>query len=481
MNKRPNILFALADDASHFGIYGHSFVKTPALDWIAQQGVRFEQAFTANPKCAPSRASILTGRYPWQLEDACNHFCYFPKGLTLMPDLLENAGYHIGYTGKGWAPGDYESAGYQRNPAGIAYQKYRLTPPEGSKINTCDYARNFEDFLQKKPNDTPFYFWFGCNEPHRHYAYGEGIRGGKRMEEIQQVPAYWPDCEETRIDMLDYAYEIEWFDYHLQAMLDLLQARGELENTLILATSDNGCPFPRVKGQMYEQDFHMPMVGMWQSKRSWHGMRKENGFVEFVDIAPTFLQAAGLETPTCMTGHSFLPALQDHGDEYTAHANHFVLFGREKHDLGREGDLGYPVRCIRDTHYLYCKNYAQDRWPAGNPETGYTNCDSSPTKDKVLTLAEAGEDYYYQLAFAKRPGVELYDIQQDPLCLNNIAMQYPELCAQMDALLYQNLLETKDPRLEDPDYFERMPLLSERNATYSWKAYQEGRWEKQPF
>lgn len=481
MKKRPNILFALADDASHFGIDGHRFVRTPAIDAVAGRGIHFLNAFTSNPKCAPSRASILTGRYPWQLEEACNHYCYFPAGYELLPDLLEQTGYHIGYTGKGWAPGNYEQAGLKRNPAGIAYNECTLTPPEGSCISRCDYAENFRRFMEAKPSDQPFYFWYGCMEPHRHYSFGEGLRGGKSLREIDTVPDVWPDCDETRIDMLDYAYEIEWFDSHLGKMLSLLESMGELDNTLVVVTSDNGCPFPRIKGQMYEQDFHLPMVAMWNQKLNVQQPRKESGFVSFIDIAPTFLDAAQVPVPQSMTGHSFLAAFQPDEGAYQKIAPDIVLFGREKHDLGRENDLGYPVRCVRTKQYLYIHNFEPDRWPAGNPETGYTNCDSSPTKRIVLDMHEKGEDYYYRLAFAKRPREELYDIIRDPECLCNLATKEHDLCEQLRVLLFEQLRKTGDPRLDDPAYFDRMKLYSEQNAEYSWKAYQEGRWKKQPF
>ena len=106
-DTRPNILFAIADDASHMSAYGPSFLHTSNFDRVAKEGVLFANAFTTNPKCAPSRACILTGRMTWQLEEACNHFGVFPSKFPVYTDLLEKSGYHVGYTGKGWAPGDF--------------------------------------------------------------------------------------------------------------------------------------------------------------------------------------------------------------------------------------------------------------------------------------------------------------------------------------------------------------------------------------
>ena len=481
MEKKPNILFAIADDASHFGAYGHGFVDTPNIDGIAGEGVLFENAFTANPKCAPSRACILTGRYPWQNEEACNHFCYFPNKFALLPDLLEEAGYFAGFTGKGWAPGDYTSSGLKRNPAGDEYNKCRLQPPEGTCISAIDYAANFEDFVSKRPEGKPFYFWYGAYEPHRPYRPGEGARAGKTAGDIDAVPSYWPDCDEVRQDMLDYASEIEWFDLQLGRILRKIEEMGELDDTLVVVTSDNGCPFPRVKGQMYEQDFHLPMVGMWKSQNKKRS-RKIRDIINFADIAPTFLEAAGLPKHPQMSGNSFLDVFFADTGGQIAPARNVTYFGREKQDLGSEGDLGYPVRCMRDARYLYIHNIAPDRWPAGNPETGFTNCDSSPTKQKILDLNELGETRYYELAFGKRPGEELYDITGDPECINNLAGTHADVLKSMRERLHAFLLETEDPAiLVSPDYFDKMRLKSEDDAPYSWKSYMAGTWEKQTF
>lgn len=475
---KPNILLALADDASHFGCYGHDFVRTPVIDAIAEEGMLFENAFTPNPKCAPSRAAILTGRYPWQNEAACNHNVFFPAGLTLFPDILENGGYHIGFTGKGWAPGDYKQNGYHRNPAGNEYNNYTLEPPEGSKISNCDYTANFKVFLDKKPADAPFYFWYGCREPHRPYTFGEG--SNKSISEIDYLPSYWPDTPEVRQDMLDYAFEIEWFDHHLGNILNILRERGELNNTLIVVTSDNGCPFPRVKGQMYEQDFHLPMVVQWPEvfKRK----RRIKDFINFIDIAPTFIEAAGLQIPECIEGKSFLGQLSCENDGFFDAARKVTFFGREKHDVGREGDLGYPVRCIRDENYLYIRNYAPERWPAGNPETGYTNVDSSPTKTTILDMYRCGNDTYWIPCFGKRFAEELFDIESDPECMQNLSQipKYEEVKASMREKLNKLLLETRDPRITiDPDYFEKFPYNG--SPHHSWQALLEGKFKPQKY
>ncbi len=473
MNKKKNILIAVADDASHFGCYGHRFVHTPTIDSLAEEGIRFDNAFTCNPKCAPSRASILTGKYSWQLREAMNHFCVFPGGERFIPDYLEDAGYFVGYTGKGWVPGDFSA--YSRNPAGNAFNTLKTEKQEGTCINTCDYAGNFKQFLRER-GDKPFYFWFGCYEPHRPYIFGEG-RGSAPLEAVD-LPPYLPDDDVVRADFLDYAYEINWFDRQLGEMVDHLKSIGEYENTLILVLSDNGCPFPRVKGQMYEQDFHLPLIASCPDlMKSESHVCKD--IINFVDILPTLLDYANAPKIENGVGHSFLPILT--GEKYDP--NIYAFFGREKHDSGRENDLGYPVRCVRNERYLLIYNFEPERYPAGNPETGFTNCDSSPSKDLIIELHKQGKNLYYELAFGKRPQIELYDIIEDEACMNNLANsdEYDSVVKELTSTLFSYLTDTKDPRVTgDKDYFDRMPLLTDERP-YSWYAYTHGYWEKQDF
>lgn len=486
MSTRPNILFAIADDASHFSAYGHAFVNTPHFDRIAEEGILFENAFTTNPKCAPSRASILTGRHTWQNRESCLHWNYWPDDLAVYPDLLEATGYHIGYTGKGWAPGDFGRCGRIRNPAGNHYNTRTLEPPADTAVSKTDYAANFVDFLDACPEGAPFYFWYGGHEPHRHYVPGEGRRAGKELSDVDQVPPYWPQEDVVRDDMLDYAWETEWFDSHLGQMLAVLQERGELDNTLVVVTSDNGAPFPRVKGQMYDDDFRLPFAAMWRGKTA--GGRRVEDLISFTDISATFLEAAQVdederhrfldESP----GRSLFDVLEATGSGVVSRGRDRAYMGRERHDMGREGDLGYPVRCVRTPTHLYVRNFAPDRWPAGNPETGYTNMDSSPTKRRILELHDQGESHYWQLSCGKRPAEELYDIIADPHCVNNLAQvpEHAELKADLWKDLEQELRRSGDPRIKgEGDVFEGYEYIVD--APHSWAHYLAGDWKPQKY
>src|SRR5205823_4538966 len=176
-------------------------------------GILFNNCFTPTPKCSPSRAAILTGKNPWQLEEAADHYGAFPSKFAVFPDLLERAGYFVGFTGKGWGPGNFKIGGFKRNPAGPIFEGATLDPPTPD-ISPKDYAANFDRFLRERPKGSPFYFWYGGHEPHRKYAAGSGLKAGKKLSDVV-VPAYLPDTDVVRADLLDYALEIEWFDAQL--------------------------------------------------------------------------------------------------------------------------------------------------------------------------------------------------------------------------------------------------------------------------
>ncbi|MGN0188232.1 MAG: sulfatase-like hydrolase/transferase, partial [Candidatus Cryptobacteroides sp.] len=241
---RPNFLICVADDATfeHWGAMGCSWVSTPAFDSVASRGILYTNCYTPNAKSAPSRACLLTGRYSWQLGEAANHICNFPPEEKVFTEALEENGYLVGYTCKGWAPGNPGMKdGKPRLLTGRPYNSRTLDNRPTGGINKNDYSANFKDFLDDVPEGGQWCFWFGCKEPHRNYDYGSGVaKGGKSTDMIDKVPPFWPDCEQVRNDMLDYAYEIEHFDMHLGRMLSLLEERGLLDGTVVIVTADNG-------------------------------------------------------------------------------------------------------------------------------------------------------------------------------------------------------------------------------------------------
>ena len=169
--RRPNIVFFIFDDWGwrDSGAYGSTWVKTPNIDRVAREGVRFTNAFTTNPKCSPCRATVLTGRNTWQLEEASCHNGIFPNKFAVYPDLLETSGYAVGLVGKGWGPGDFKAGGWKRNPAGPLFSEFTTNERIATGISKVDYVRNFEAMLKSRTGDKPFCFWLGLHEPHRAY------------------------------------------------------------------------------------------------------------------------------------------------------------------------------------------------------------------------------------------------------------------------------------------------------------------------
>lgn len=477
--ERPNILFAIADDMSHAGCFGDTWVKTPNLDRLAKEGILFENAFVSNPKCGPSRASTLGGRHFWQMQEAAIHWSQWPAKIKIYTDILAENGYHVGYTGKGWGPGRYNNV-REHNPAGQAWNKKKNDAPT-KKISTTDYAANFKDFIKAKKDGQPFCFWYGAKEPHRAYTKDSGVQAGMDPKSVK-VPGYYPDNAIVRNDLLDYALEINWYDHHLGLIVQHLEEIGELDNTIIVAFSDNGAPFPRIKGQLYDDDINLPMIARWGKIHKGGAVVKD--FVSNIDLGPTFLDAAGIAIPAEMSGKSFLDIFHANKSGYIKPERNFVCVGRENHDLGREGDKGYPVRAIRTEKFLYIRNFAPDRYPSGNPETGYTNIDSSPTKDNILALNEQGNDKYYNLTMAKRSQEELYRIDQDSDCIKDLAKN-PEYAAIKEKLwkqLSEQLKATHDPRMgSNPDIFDEYEYVGKSKANHSWEALEQKRFKKQTY
>lgn len=355
------------------------------------------------------------------------------------------------------------------------WNQIKLTPPTKG-ISNIDYAANFQEFLRNKSEDQPFCFWYGALEPHRGYEFGSSLKAGKNINQIDSVPSFWPDNEAVRTDMLDYALEIEHFDKHLVAILQILEAAGELENTIVIVTADHGMPFPRAKGQEYEYSNHVPFAMMWKKGITKAG-REIKDLLSFIDLAPTILAVAGIPEDKSgmqpIEGKSFLDLLTK---EDSKSQKDYVLIGKERHDVGRPNDQGYPIRGIIKGDFLYLINFETSRWPAGNPETGYMNVDGSPTKTEVLKARRNPEtESYWQLSFGKRQEEELYNIAEDRECMANLAedANYNVLKKQMRSELLQKLTEQQDPRmLGQGDIFDSYPYMG--SARDAWNRIKKG-------
>ncbi len=439
---RPNILLILGDNwhAKHAGIQGDPVVRTPAFDRLAREGILFTRAFGTTPSCSPSRASLLTGQSSHRLGEGANLWGTLPGPLVCYTDLLEGAGYRLGFAGKGWGPGAIAESGRGRNPAGPAF-------------------RSFEEFLAAGEGAQPFCFWLGSQLPHTPWQEGRSGKTGMDTS-LVRIPPHLPDHPQVRDDILNYYCEVQAFDQQAGQAVRLLQQRGILEDTLVIMTADNGWQMPRGLAHVYDDGVHVPFAMRWGSGLP-SGKRVEE-FIGLEDLAPTFLEAAGLPVPMAMNGRSLLPLARG-GRQKNRDA---VFLERERHADVRKGHAGYPVRAVRTRDFLYIRNLRADRWPAGDPELAYAvgpygDIDPSPTKELILAhREEAGVRLSFKLCFARRPPEELYDLRRDPGQTHNVAAEvsYAREKQDLSRRLEDWRHRTADPRIrQDDDAFDRMP------------------------
>ncbi|MFT7036797.1 MAG: N-sulfoglucosamine sulfohydrolase [Cyclobacteriaceae bacterium] len=455
--KRPNILFAISDDQSwlHTGASGDPQIKTPAFDQVAKEGALFNNSFCTSPSCTPSRSSILSGQEIWRIKQAGLLHSSIPADIPLFTHILADAGYHVGYTGKGWNPGDPNYLGLVGDPLVKAYNE-RLEGRIADGISDKDYSGNFNDFIDDRKMDEPFFFWFGAREPHRGYSQGIGEMEAGLKPELVEVPAFWPDVPLVRTDILDYYYEIMWFDTHLASMIEKLEEIGELDNTIIIATSDNGMPFPRAKVNLYDWGTHMPLAIRWGDKIK--PGRVVDDFVSHSDFAPTILEAAGLKIPEVMTGKSLIHIFESTNSGKIEPARDRVFTALERHTYCRPNGATYPIRALRTEDYLYIRNFEPGRWPTGGPDfissnkTVHGDVDACPTKSFMVVKQDDYPDEF-ALGFGKRPGEELYLVKDDLGQINNLAdnPKYQNVKDSLATILISHLKASGDPRASGQD------------------------------
>ncbi|MDR1173164.1 MAG: sulfatase, partial [Bacteroidales bacterium] len=467
---------------------GCRFVNTPGFDRVARSGVYFNNCCAGSPGSAPSRSSLVTGRYHWQNEQSGQHASSWMKKYVPVVDVLEAGGYLTGYTGKGVDPFQYaenenDSLWRKGNAAGKAYNrhKYRKGDPSDPRtaagIGATDYYANFRDFMQERKTGQPFYFWYGAAEPHRAYEKDSWKRNGKSLDMVD-VPGFLPDDPEIRGDMLDYAVEIEWFDRHLSRMLNYLDSIGELDNTIVIVTGDNGMPFPRAKANCFEYGVHVPMAISYPA--GFPAGRRVNDPVSFVDIVPTLLEMTGVKPDGMMpvSGRSIVNILRAKESGTVDNTKKYVFAGRERHSASRWNNLGYPQRAVRTAGNILIWNMRPELWPAGdpqalNPETNepvpmygidkngkhhseqaFTDVDASPSKSFLIeNYMKSDIRPYFDGAYEKRPEYELYDVAKDPFCLNNLSgnPEYAPIESELKAVLTAELEKSGDPRVVGPD------------------------------
>ncbi len=505
--KRPNIVFCFADDWGRYaGIYAtiddrpsiNQVLKTPRIDQVAREGVLFRNAFVTAPSCTPCRSSLLSGQYFFRTGGgAILVGAQWDSTVPTYPLMLRDAGYHIGKSYKVWSPGTpadapyggqkyaYEKAGRDFN---MHYDRRVLERVkngmslDAAKVESLEQVRkNFDAFLADRNPGQPFCYWFGPTLTHRPYTSGSGKElWGLDPESVRgKLPKFMPDVPEVRDDFLDYMGQVMALDSAVGAIVDRLREAGELDNTILVLSGDHGMPgVPGGKCNLYDFGVAVPLIVRGPGIKAG---RVVDDFVNLMDLAPTFLDAAGLTPPTAMTGRSFMDVLHSDKAGQVDPQRDWVVTGRERHHhLAQPGALPYPQRALRTKNFLYVRNFAPDRWPMGDPkftgpsdmptfdalakttEVVFADMDASPTK--AWLVREWGVDtwkWHYDYAFGKRPAEELYDLRKDPDQTDNRADDpaYAKERKELSERLMQILKDAQDPRVtENPVPFESPPF-----------------------
>jgi uncharacterized sulfatase len=501
--ERPNIFFFFADDWGRYASVYDRFkpneaFRTPVLDQFARQGVRFNNAHVTAPSCTPCRSSLLSGQYFYRTgRGAILQGARWDPNIPSYPLLLQKAGYHIGYTYKVWSPGTPVDAPYGGKAREYAQAGRRFCSfsqnatkmvsngktAEAAKTELCaEVLKNFDAFMTDRGNDQPFCYWFGPTNTHRTWIKGSGkaLWGLNPDDLTGRMPAFLPDVPEIREDMCDYLGEVLALDRMLGLFLDKLDALGERDNTLIVVSGDHGIPgFPRGKCNLYNLGTEVSLFAQWPGRVK--AGRSVDDFVNLMDLAPTFLEAAGEPIPACMTGRSIVPLLCAAKNGWIDPTRDHVITGRERHVArAREENLPYPQRSIRTQDFLYIRNFAPDRWPMGTPTdldspatepsfqqlqnntfAAFGDLDASPTKAWMVQHRQDPQwRVHWQLGFEKRPAEELYDLRSDPDYLHNVACDaaYADTRESLAKRLMDALEATGDPRVTgDGTTFDRPP------------------------
>ena len=423
---RPNLVIFIADDVSaeDLGCYGNPNIRTPAIDRLAADGLRFDNAFLTCSSCSPSRCSLISGRYPHATGAAELHQP-LPADQPVFPERLRQAGYHTAAAGK-WHLGPHAQRGFD-------------VIREGGKPSGSEH---WAEVVQGRPKNQPFFLYLAAFDAHRDYE-PNAIPEPHKPTDVR-VPPYLADTRETREDLALYYDEISRFDHNVGRIVEMLRADGVLDNTLILVMADNGRPFSRCKTTVLDSGLRPPFIVHWPA-RVKPGQVGSN-LVSSVDIAPTFCAAAGIDPEPAFQGVSFLPQL----DNPATRTREFAFGEHNWHDYQAH------ERSVTDGRYLYVWNARPDL-----PRTPPADAVRSITHQAMLRLHDSGalHDYQADLFHAPRQAEELYDREVDPHQLSDRFAEpaLAEVTTRLKAALAQWQSETGDamPEVLTPDKFDR--------------------------
>ncbi len=423
--RRPNFVIMIADDLGwgDVGCYGHPHIRTPSIDRLAAEGLKFTHAFLTCSSCSPSRSSIMTGRYPHSTGAKELHQP-LPADQVVFAGLLKQAGYYTAAAGK-WHLGDAAKVNFDTIVGG---------GPSG-----CE---RWVQTLRDRPQDKPFFLWLAAVDPHRDYQ-PNTIPQPHRPEDAV-VPPFLPDLPETRKDLAMYYDEVTRMDGYIGRVLDELERQGIADNTFVLFLSDNGRPFPRCKTTVYDSGVRTPFVVRWPGRVKPGTVC--DSLVSSVDIAPTITELAGLEASSTFQGRSFAPLLSDPA----ASMRDYIFAEHNWHDYQAH------ERGVRSPRYLYICN-AFSRLSCSPPADAVR----SITFQAMVKLHAEGKLLPEQLGCFVTPRTteELYDVEADPHQLLNVAgdPKYAGVLEQMRRVQEQWARDTDDavPESPTPDKFDR--------------------------
>lgn len=440
--NRPNIVLFIADDLAweDTGAYGNPKVRTPNIDRLAREGLRFTRAFVTISSCSPSRSSLITGRYPHNTDAEQLHWPLPAEQVTFV-EKLKAAGYWTAASGK-WHLGEAVKNRFDLvdDPGEAGFQ----TDPKTGKMLAKDDsgAAGWAPMLRQRPKNQPFFLWFAALDPHRDYV-ENSIPNPHRAEDVI-VPPYLPDAPEVRKELALYYDEITRLDGNIGKVMAELEQQGVADNTLIFFISDNGKPFPGAKTTMYDSGIRTPLIARWPKVIRQGAVA--DGLISGIDIAPTILQVAGAPIPPTVQGKSFVPMLTNP----KAKIRGVIYAEKNWHDYEDHS------RALRTERFKYIRNDYPDL-----PGTPSADAGRSPTMEAIRRLRRAGEltPLQSRIFQAPRPAEELYDVIADPNESNNLASDphYAKTLAQLRAKLRQWGRETNDviPARRTPDEFDR--------------------------
>lgn len=461
---KPNILFLLSDDHSYpfLSCYGDKNVKTPTLDQLASEGMKFHRFFTTAPQCVPSRASLLTGRSPVAAR-ITRFSAPLAKDEITFPELLRSqAGYFTGICGRSYhLDGSGKHSGSEMNEI-FEKNKLKTFAERVDFLNVCaDHvvALQLEAFLDQKPTEKPFFMWANFSDPHHEWSAPAEYRPDPAT---LSLPAHWPDLPGVRAQLADYCAEVNRLDSTVAGVLAVLKKRGLLDSTVIVFIGDNGAALPHGKGSLYDPGCNVPCLVRWPGVVK-PGMESRT-LLSGEDLAPTLLAAAGVAPGSNMSGTSFLPLLKGETNEPRKH----VFLERGPHGnapvaLGMSNS-GYDLsRAVRSDHHKLIYNCT--------PWLPYSPVDSAggAAWNQMRQAKEQGklsEGLVATYFTTPRRVYELYDLDADPSELNNLSGK-----AELAAVERSLRLALAEKMILDFDY---LPLPDLMNGTAGKKAKGKG-------